>query len=726
MRPSPSDRSPPSPRPAPRAALAVATALALALSGGAAALAQEDDEEPGGVVPVDPARFGRRAAGETENRIHIRESRELEVRCREAEAAEGRGDFARAARSYLDVLRAQRDPDAGVQGVVRIGERRWLSFARYARDRLLAFPEEGRKAFRAVADVEARALFDAAAGAGDLRGLESVWRTYPLASCADEALERLGDAAWEAGDAAVALDRWQLAAGLAGGDLDPKRLAAKVAAARRRVEAAASAPPPPLVPRWTVAGGDAAHCAPLPALHGIDAAARASMPMPPSEAGRSWGQRARRMPRFDGLPIGRDEVSVAETVPAVDRGRLVLANGNAISCFDLASGDRRWYQGVWVDRDRRPNVFYGATIAGGRVFSSFTKRVSKADFYRGIPIVEEIPYRRLVAFSLETGKRLWDQSESPDAFLSHPMVSIGLPPVERGGVLFAGATIYEAQFKCYVVALDAASGRLLWRRFIAGGQVELTMFGEPAIEPLHMQAAEKDGVVYCCTAFGAVAALEARTGEIQWISTYDSIPIEAARTYYAQERSFPWRNCPPVVSDGALVVAPIDSERAFAFDAASGELRWSIEAMGLRRLVGAWAGRAVFHGERAHTIDIRTGKLAAAYPRGRDAPSLGDEETGQGLIAGGVLVIPHPTRLVRIDVMTAERLPEIPLAGGIRQSGTLLYVGRDLVTVNPLQASVFRAYGPALDGAAATPVAPAVPAATAPAGEAARPPEGVR
>jgi len=682
-------------------------ALLLALLACApAAHAQEDEGEEGdesqqgmGIVPFD-ARTSRRGAATEKNRLHIREARELEVRCKEAEAAEGRGDFARAARGYLDVLKEQRDPEAGVQGVCRVGERRWTSFARYARDRLLAFPEEGRRAFRAIADAEARALFDAAVHADDLTALESLWRTYPLASSADEALERLGDAAWEGGEPGAALDRWTLAATIAGGDLDGKRLASKLAVAKARL---AASPAPLAAARSPVTGGDNAHAAPLPALLGIDPAPRFTVPLPASDAGRSWGQKTRRIQRFDGPPMSRDEV-LPEHIAAVDRGRIVVANGNAVSCYDLATGERRWYQGVWNDQDRGTNLFYGATIAGGRAFVPFTKRVSKAEFFRGIPIVERIAYRRLVAFDLATGKRIWDHEHGPDEFLKGARVSVGLPPVAKGGVLYAQAVLCEGQAKSYAIAVDAATGRLLWRRFLQGGQVELTMFGEPAIEPLHMQVAEKDGTVFVATGFGVMAALEARTGEIQWLATYDSVPIEAARTYYAQERILPWRNQPPVVADGVVVAAPIDAERAFAFDAATGEMRWSVEAAGLRRLLGAWDGRAVFQGDRVQAHDIRTGKLVVTYPQSRAQPALGEEETGRGLICDGTLFIPQATRLVRINLQTGERGSDLALPGGVRNSGSLVYVGRDLVAVNPLQASIFRAFGPS--GADISPAAP--------------------
>src|SRR5207253_519800 len=147
--------------------------------------------------------------------------------------------------------------------------------------------------------------------------------------------------------------------------------------------------------------------------------------------------------------------------------------------------------------DQNADLYYSATIAGGRVFAPFIKSMSKFDSYRGIPICESIATRRLISFDLKTGKCLWDHAQSQDEFLR--AASVALPPVVRDGVLFAGAVLgnleREGAFKCYLFACDAATGRLLWKRFLSSAQMELTMFGEPAREPFAMQPAEQGGIV---------------------------------------------------------------------------------------------------------------------------------------------------------------------------------------------------------------------------------------
>lgn len=681
-------------------AAAIAAAAPLARAQGW----DEEDEEPFALPPgfgrVEDPRTDRKEA----NRILIPTSHRLDVEWKRAEAAAASGDFATACRKLVEILSIERDPSTGKQRVAPAGSNRHLSYTRLIRERLYAFPEEGRRAYRALADGEARALYARALedGPDGRRALDLIWRTYPLASCADDALERLGDYALEAGQAALALDRYERAARLPGGDLDLKRLETKAAAARALLAAAGAAgradPGGGGPTAWPVVGGRNDHAAPLPPLGAIPLQPRYSKPMPPSRAASTWGLRAGRgvQRRFDGLQIGRDVEAFAESIPVAAEGKLVLVTGRAAVCYRLETGERLWYQAPWAGKEHEdnPHIFYAATIASGRVFAPFIDRISHAEYYREIPIVEDIPHRRLVAFDLETGKRLWDHADSPEKFLRD--ASVALPPIERDGLLFAQATIRDGPIRTYLIAVDAPTGKLLWKRFLGAGQVELTMFGEHAVEAPVMMPAEHAGTVYACNAFGVLAAVSAHSGELEWLATYETIELEAAQTYYARKRQLLWKNSPPVVRDGIVVVAPVDSEKAYGYDAATGELRWAINHETERRLLGAIGSTAVFQGDRIRGIDVRTGKLVAAYPKigAPGAAGLGEEETGRGLICGREVVIPQASRILKIDLPAGERTQELPIAGGVRDSGTLLFVGGDLVTVNPQRACVFSVTSP--------------------------------
>jgi outer membrane protein assembly factor BamB len=379
-----------------------------------------------------------------------------------------------------------------------------------------------------------------------------------------------------------------------------------------------------------------------------------------------------------------------DVIPAVAGSRVVVVCDGSVACHDLRTGALLWRQRLWAGREvANPLIPGAATIADGRVFASFVHKTSTARSYHGtIPITEAIPTRRLVAFDLATGKRLWDHIDSPDPFFHE--ASIALPPVERQGVLYATAVLVQGALKSYVVAVDAATGQPRWRRFLGDGQVELTMFGNQAVEPLHMMPAEADGTVYVCTALGLVAALDAQTGEVRWVRRYPTLPLEAARSYYAVHREIPWRSAPPLIAGGVMVVAPLDAGGVFAFDCASGALRWRTERNDERRLLGIHDRRVAIQGSRIRLFDLGSGKLTAIVPSGARG-RLTEPELGQGRIAGDEALIPVRGAIHRFDLRRGEALEPYFLGDGEggEPGGSLVYVRGRVVLANPGRLSIF-------------------------------------
>ncbi|GIW72346.1 MAG: hypothetical protein KatS3mg102_1888 [Planctomycetota bacterium] len=635
------------------------------------------------------------------NIVWVKRDRALELKVRRAEELGGAGRWEEAARAWLEVLRASSAAPQGVQPLVALEEgQRWTAAGRYARERLSALPPEGIAAFRALADGEAQALYERARAHRDEVALEELWRALPVSSYAAPALELLGDLALERGAAELAAERYRQAGAVPQAGLDPGRLARKLAAAQRlagnaRARAAArravQAPAP-----W--AGAVLGLHPPAPAALG---APEFSHALAPSRAGRLWAQgeqsRGLVLPR-------RGAGEFADIVPALAGDRLVVTNGRAIACWSLQQRRELWRQSPWPDDEHNPHLFYGATIAEGRVFAPFVHEVSRAEYYRGIPIKTEIPRRRLIAFDLHSGKRLWDHAAAPDLLLRR--ASVALPPAVVGGRLYAGAVVRDKAIKCYLICADAATGRLVWQRYLGAGQVEMTMFGEHAIEPLAMMPVVRGGTVYHATGIGLFAAVSATTGEIEWLVRYRAIPIETPRTYYAILRELVWRNTPPVVTEDAVVVAPIDSPRAYAFRRCDGATLWWHQPAERGRLVGVEGGRAVFAGEDGVLVlEVASGKRVLAIrqlrpPAAAEGGSfgggpMGEEIAGAPALGGGELLLPFADAIGRLDLQTGSRLPAWRLTGGIEHSGTVVLTREYLVTANPARVTVFRLAAPA-------------------------------
>ncbi|MFE6868149.1 PQQ-binding-like beta-propeller repeat protein [Kitasatospora sp. NPDC057692] len=291
------------------------------------------------------------------------------------------------------------------------------------------------------------------------------------------------------------------------------------------------------------------------------------------------------------------EVSTADD--AGNRGGWPLAEGGGVVCvnsatkvqvFDAASGERRWEIAVPDWRDL--STPQGVAVVGDSVITvegaslrAFDAATGQARWI-GPPVVSGAPLvagdtvylpgrsAGLLAFDVRSGEQRWAQD------------GVGFvldPPVVHGGIVCLADTDLAAGGST-VFALDAATGRVLWKR------------------------AQRSGVTGPVAAGGAVCllkgdrllALDAATGDERWTAT---VPPGMGRGMSSL-----------TAADGAVYVGTND-DRLFAYDLTTGRLRWQDEPEHLTADTAftwvslAAAGSAVYRGSR-------TGLRAfAALPR---------------------------------------------------------------------------------------------------------------
>jgi outer membrane protein assembly factor BamB len=197
------------------------------------------------------------------------------------------------------------------------------------------------------------------------------------------------------------------------------------------------------------------------------------------------------------------------------------------------------------------------------------------------------------AFDARTGAPVWSQGLAPDR--GRDQRAIG------GGLAFADGRVFASTGYGFTVALDAASGRELWRR-----SVEAPFAGAPTVA---------SGRVFVTANDSEIFALEADTGDVLW--TYQAI-AESARILTAPS--------PAVQAD--TVIAPFASGELVALAAANGRRLWSDALTRAGRLtalaqINDIAGRpvsvrgivyAVSHSGVIAAIDERTGQRIWARP----------------------------------------------------------------------------------------------------------------
>jgi len=305
-----------------------------------------------------------------------------------------------------------------------------------------------------------------------------------------------------------------------------------------------------------------------------------------------------------------------------------------------------------------PSFFPGAGISSGQgqgsriLVSSFISHRVEPQSYRSYEITAEIPTRSLAAFDAETGRLLW-QTSGLDLGKNGNVVSFITPALVRENRVFAAGWQQIGYVNAVVVALDLYTGAVLWHQLLASNQLEMTMFGEMGREPFAGILAEREGVVYCTTNLGVVAALDGSAGNILWLTTYENIEVEAAEGRRSPQRDIVWSANPPLLIGDTLIVTPRDSMYLYALDLGAerarswrqpGRILWSYRNSGneVRDLLGYSGGYLYFTGPAGvKALDIQN-----VPPGGSPRPVPSTIRWGREVIDGrgaltdaGVLVL---------------------------------------------------------------------------------------
>lgn len=244
--------------------------------------------------------------------------------------------------------------------------------------------------------------------------------------------------------------------------------------------------------------------------------------------------------------------------------------------------------------------------------------------------------------------------------------------------------------QAHVAAFDLKRGHLRWRRLLAAAE---TPGQGRALEFTHNLLSLDAGILYCNTNLGAVAALRADDGEVEWIVRYPRAPLDSGDP--DRSRRHWYRDLTPcLVHKDLVIVAPADCDRIFALDAAHGMLVWSTapqQAVDAVHLLGVGRGQLLASGDRLYWIDVRHGQITASFPGPVEDPLRG---YGRGLLAGDEVY--WPTR-DKIYVFTQEGLRQTraPIDLGVLglTGGNLVLAGDVLLVAAANQLTAFNAFG---------------------------------
>ncbi len=250
----------------------------------------------------------------------------------------------------------------------------------------------------------------------------------------------------------------------------------------------------------------------------------------------------------------------------------------------------------------------------------------------------------------------------------------GAPIADSGGV-YVAMRREDIRPQAFVACFDAGSGRLRWRRFICSAE---TPARGAFYEMTHNLLTLVGGRLYYNTNLGAVAALNADDGRLAWVALYP----RSRRGDLAKPAPHWRRSLTPCVFDrGILYVAPADSPRIFAFDAACGQMLWQTgaETEDVYDLLGITGDWLVAGGRRLFWISLKEedrGRVKHVWPDSAERPGY-----GRGLLAGDAVLWPTRDKLFIFDQQTAQPRKTIDLlALGVTGGNLATADGRLLIT----------------------------------------------
>jgi outer membrane protein assembly factor BamB/tetratricopeptide (TPR) repeat protein len=202
----------------------------------------------------------------------------------------------------------------------------------------------------------------------------------------------------------------------------------------------------------------------------------------------------------------------------------------------------------------------------------------------------------------------------------------GAPLVHSGKVYAVLSRLDSSQTRNWIACYEAESGKLLWRQEICATRAAKGKAAKPRYRH-HLLTLAGTNVVYCTHA-GAVVALDAATGQRAWAVRYLS---RGPRT--ADEEPSPRDLAPPLAAGGRVFAAPLDSDRLLCLDANTGRTLWERDRLEVVHLLGVDKGRLVFttpEGIRAVPVATGADRGGWAQPTEGKLPAF-----GRGFLAGG-------------------------------------------------------------------------------------------
>jgi outer membrane protein assembly factor BamB len=224
----------------------------------------------------------------------------------------------------------------------------------------------------------------------------------------------------------------------------------------------------------------------------------------------------------------------------------------------------------------------------------------------------------------------------------------GAPVVQEGRVYIARISLAEGRESTAIDCYQAVTGTRLWRQTVC--EVRHPRRRTPRRRHYLLTLAGPN-IVYCSHT-GAIVAVDALTGSHVWAARYPSYVPDAG-----EEMPTLRALAPCVWAENCVYAAPADYDRILALDAASGRLLWESAPVQVVDLLGVAEGKLLFtsssqpRGLRA--LDMGSGAALRAWVQPDDGQS-DLPPLGRGFVAGHQVFWPTFYGLRVLDLENAQ------------------------------------------------------------------------
>ncbi len=610
--------------------------------------------------------------------------------------------------------------------LIPVAEGRYISISDFGHLQLTGMPPEALALYRGRVDPLARKWYERGIAKRDRRLLGDVVRLAFVGSWGDDALMALGEMALESADYAAARSYWEK---IIPADPPPDTprtwlcypdTTLDLASIRARlvlvsILEGSTARARDELTRFTqmhgeakgrLAGNEVNYAEALSALLAESATWPAVEPSVdwPTFAGTPWREKIApklvdvgkvawraKLPRIvaDDQPAPQpatEPLTATKIIPRVAEdaaaplsyhpllsGNLVLVNNQAeILALDVGTGRPAWGQSAaaayrdQIEPGRRllrnpPNTLgvarFTMTAFDGRLYA----RMGGGTTSRPHESIFTVRPGYLVCLDLRAeGRLVWkiEPDEEGWAFEGSP--------VADATSVYVAMRRSDIRPQAHVACFDAETGRLRWRRYICAAE---TPARGGLFESTHNLLTLRRETLYYNTNLGAVAALSTHDGRVDWITLY---PRRREGNLLGPEPHESRDLNPCVYHAGKLLVAPADSPRIFALDAATGQILWRTgsQVSDVVHLLGVANDRLIASGDRLYWIGLdlqQQGKITQVWPDGNE--KLGH---GRGLLAGDSVLWPTRGAVYVFDQASARLKKTIQLAERGTTGGNLL------------------------------------------------------